>query len=186
MGMSEVDDKIAPGFLVSVPQMLDPDFQHSVVYLIAHGDEGAFGLTINRPGQLTLPEVCAELGFEPKSDGAVFRGGPVEPHRGFMLHGGAAALSGAETIEPGVHISGMPETLKTACDGGMTFRLFLGYSGWGPGQLEQELSHGAWLSVQSTPHHIFETDPNAVWERVLRDAGIDPGLIVPPANDTVN
>lgn len=166
--------------------MQDPDFEHSVVYLIAHGDEGAFGLTINRPGQLTLPEVCAELGFEPAVQSAVFRGGPVETHRGFLLHGGDRTLEGAETIEPGIHISGLPETLKLACDGKARFRLFLGYSGWGPGQLEQELSQGAWLSVPSSPRYIFEIEPADVWDRVLRDAGIDPGMIAPSAPSDVN
>lgn len=177
---------LAPSFLVSVPQMRDPHFDHSVVYLIAHNDSGAFGITINRPGKLTLSEVCKELGIAPVLGDRVYNGGPVEPERGFVLHSGGQALDGAETIEPGIHISGLPETLQKLCGGGIRFRLFLGYAGWAPGQLEDEIGGGAWLSIPSAPHYIFETAPEAIWERVLRDAGIDPGAIFTPNQNSVN
>ncbi|XP_060085393.1 UPF0301 protein SPO0296-like, partial [Ylistrum balloti] len=174
----ETETRLAPSFLVSVPQLQDPHFERAVVYLITHGEEGAFGLTINRPGQLTLPEVCSEFGFTSTSDAGVFQGGPVDPNRGFLLHSGGDALEGSETIETGIHISGLPETLKQVCNGQIQFRLFLGYSGWAPGQLDQELGQGAWLTVPSDPQHIFETSPDNVWDQVLRGVGIDPGMIM--------
>jgi putative transcriptional regulator len=177
---------LAPSFLVSVPQMRDPHFNHSVVYLIAHNKTGAFGITINRPGKLSLSEVCKELGIAPVLGDPVYNGGPVEPERGFVLHGGGQALDGAETIEPGIHISGLPETLQKLCGGDIRFRLFLGYAGWGPGQLENEISGGAWLSIPSAPRYIFDTAAEAIWERVLRDAGIDPGAIFTPNQNSVN
>lgn len=171
---------------MSVPQMRDPHFDHSVIYLIAHNNNGAFGITINRPGQLNLADVCKELGINTKSSGIVFNGGPVEPERGFVLHGGGDALDGAETIEPGIHISGLPETLQRLCNSNTDFRLFLGYAGWAPGQLENELSCGAWLSIPSSPRYIFDSAPQSIWERVLRDAGIDPGAIVTPKQNSIN
>ncbi|RMF12883.1 MAG: YqgE/AlgH family protein [Candidatus Dadabacteria bacterium] len=170
---------LAPGFLVSVPQLQDPNFDHAVVFLIAHGEEGAFGLTVNRRADVDLEDVLDELEL-PAADhanGEVLLGGPVEPGRGFLLHGGDTPLPGAETVGDGIHLSGEPETLRLAVAGATPFRLCLGYAGWGPGQLEAEFTQGAWLTAPAAPRYLFELPVNQVWERVLRDIGIDPATI---------
>jgi len=167
---------LAPGLLVAVPQLDDPNFARSVVYLIAHSDEGAFGLVLNRPADVDLHTVCAELGLEAATQDPVYMGGPVDIGRGFVLYRGAAEDDASE-VQPGVQLSGEPDVLSQLLARRGSFRLYLGYAGWAPGQLEQELAAGAWLTVPSRPEYLLDVDADALWARVIRDQGIDPATI---------
>lgn len=171
-------DALAPGLLVAVPQLADPNFERSVVFLLAHGEEGAFGLVLNRPSLLVLRDVCAELGIETLRDDLVFIGGPVEEQRGFLLHGDAAQPE-SEQLDEGIFLSGAPAVLSDLCGRSAPMRLFVGYAGWGPGQLEHELREGAWLTLPVRPEYIYSVEPDGLWERVLKDAGLDPRMIAP-------
>lgn len=170
-------NSLAPSFLVAVPQMLDPNFSQSVVYLISHGSEGAFGLIINRPAPISLEEVAEELGLKRKLKTPIFFGGPVERNRGFVLHGREDLLASSERVEQGVYLSGSPETLKVLVESGDPFKFFLGYSGWGAGQLEEEIAHGSWLVLPSNPRMILTPKVEHLWDQVLREMGIEPGMI---------
>lgn len=177
-------DQLAPGLLVAVPQLSDPNFERAVIFLLAHGDEGAFGLVLNRPSLLVLRDICGELGVESERDDVVLIGGPVEEQRGFLLHGDAAQPD-SEAVADGVHLTGTPDVLAALCKSNAPMRLFVGYAGWGPGQLESELAAGAWLSLPMRAEYVYTPAIDGLWERVLRDAGIDPGMIAPgggPAN----
>ncbi len=142
---------LAPAFLLSMPQLMDPNFNRTVVLLCRHGEEGAFGVVVNRP-MLTSGRVVANL--DPpvwtERELQVWVGGPVEPQRSWMLVGGDLddeEPDGGMRIMPGLYLSTSPELLRRSLepDPPARTRLVVGYSGWGPGQLEEELQASAWL-----------------------------------------
>ena len=168
---------LAPALLLSMPQMRDPNFARSVVLLAKHNDEGAFGLIMNRPlvttGHVVVsldPPVSTERELE------VWIGGPVEPGSSWILVGGAdPSVSGMPIVE-GLSISTSPDLLRRLLDPDppANTRLIVGYSGWGPGQLEMELEESAWLLSDVDPALLFSTPPEQMWERAIRRLGADP------------
>jgi putative transcriptional regulator len=174
-------DKLAPGFLVAVPQLGDPNFQRAVILLMEYGGDGALGLVVNRTAQINMGEVARSQGFPQhadQDDQPVFVGGPVQPERGFVLHTQSEIEESVE-VKDGVFVSSSLEALKQlAGEPGARFRLCLGYAGWGPGQLEKELKEGAWIAAPVTRRHVLETPPQETWETVLRDMGIDPAMLL--------
>lgn len=172
---------LAPGFLVAVPQLLDPTFHRTVILMLEHSDEGALGLVINRPGKVSLSDVARLQNLEVRpgmEQARAFFGGPVQLERGFVLHEREEIEESVELFD-GVRVSSSVETLKEMLEGPLDrFRLMLGYSGWQPGQLERELQEGSWLVAKADRRHVLETDPSKVWEAVLADMGIDPASLV--------
>lgn len=172
---------IAPGFLVAVPQLGDPAFQRSVVLMMEHSSEGAFGVVVNRPGRLTLGEVGSTQGLDVDlgcRKEHVYVGGPVQPERGFVLHG-RSDLPESIGLVPGLWVSSSLDVLRSLLGaGGNDWRLCLGFAGWGPGQLEQELKEGAWLTTPASADHVLATAPKQAWEAVIRDMGIEPGALL--------
>jgi putative transcriptional regulator len=167
--------------LIAVPQLGDPNFQHAVVLMLEHGERGAMGLVVNRPAQLKLTEIAKGHGV---SVGAAyersfaFLGGPVEPERGFVLHD-RGDVPEAIPLFDGMYVSGSVDSLKLLLQGTPDhFRLCLGYAGWGPGQIEQELREGAWITSSPDRKLILETPPAQTWEAVLRQMGIDPMMLL--------
>jgi putative transcriptional regulator len=173
--------EIAPGFLIAVPQLGDPNFHRAVVLMLEHGEEGAMGLVVNQPATLKLSEVAEAqglrigLGYE---NAHVFVGGPVEPERGFVLHDREDVPEAME-IADGLFVSGSVDSLKLLFAGRPEhFRLCLGYARWGPGQLERELQEGAWLTTAPARRHVLETAAPQIWEMVLREMGIEPAMLL--------
>ena len=168
---------LAPGFLVAMPNLLDPNFNRSVVLLCAHSGEGAFGLVLNRPMDITVGQICNEAGIAWKGDQShrIFRGGPVEPQRGWIIHDSRRMYEGSECIDTDLAFTPSQEGLvaygKTP-DG--RFRLVLGYAGWGPMQLDREMEEGCWLKIPADPSIVFEQEAGRVWEAALRTVGVDP------------
>lgn len=175
--------------LISTPAMGDPRFAHSVIYLCAHGSEGAFGLVLNRPlKRLRLAEVLGQLSIpvdrmNPATP--VLAGGPVETQRGFVLHSGDgdanAPVSGGgpkgQALPGGLVLSASTEVLRAlaAGRGPRQWLLLLGYSGWGPGQLEAEIGQNAWLTCAAPNALIFDPAPgDHQWSDALRSMGVDP------------
>ncbi len=108
----------------------------------------------------------------------IFQGGPVELERGWILHRDPS-LGESQTILPGLYLSGGMDTLKKLLLGGReSFRFFLGYAGWGAGQLEEELKEGAWITVSAEARYVLDTPPEQAWDRVLRDLGVDPASLM--------
>lgn len=180
---------LAPGLLLAMPHLVDPNFSRAVVLMIEHNDEGSFGLVINHPSDMEAAELLEAMEMDWGGDdrAMVWSGGPVMPSSGWVLHGpaGVAEIDIGEdvgsTIQllPGVALSTSPEKLRAiAADPPGRIRLLLGYSGWGPGQLADEMARGSWLHVDATPELIFDTAADEMWEVALRTLGIDPEAIV--------
>lgn len=173
--------EIAPGFLIAVPQLGDPNFHRAVVLMLEHSEQGAMGIVVNRPAPLKLADVAQAQGLGTGAgyeDAYVFVGGPVEPERGFVLHD-RPDMPEAMAIAEGLYVSGSVDSLKLLFAGRPEhFRLCLGYAGWGPGQLERELSEGAWLTASPARRHVLETPPPQVWDAVIREMGFDPAMLL--------
>jgi putative transcriptional regulator len=179
---------LAPAILLSMPQLRDPNFNRTVVLLCKHNESGALGLVVNRP-LVTTGRVVVNL--EPPvttdHDLEVWVGGPVEPHHSWMLVGsppGAQAnlsheADGEMRIAEGLYLSTSPHLLRRllAPDPPPRARLIVGYSGWGPGQLEAELQASAWLISDVDAELIFETPAGNMWERAIRGLGVDPAAL---------
>jgi putative transcriptional regulator len=170
--------------LIATPALGDPRFQRSLILLCAHSAQGAMGLVVNRPmRQPTLAEVMAQLDLtqEGLPERPVMGGGPVEPGQGFVLHSDeftADALS--QPVPGGLALTASTEILRAIATGAgpRAWLLALGYAGWGPGQLEQEIAANAWLTCAADPAIIFAPSPGPdQWEAALRSIGADPRLL---------
>ena len=177
---------LAPSFLLSMPQMADPNFARTVVLLCKHNDEGAFGLVVNRP-LVTTGTVIVNLDppIETERELEIWIGGPVEPQSSWMLVGDTSEEEAAQTGQRGMHIceglylSTSPERLSRllAPSPPPRTRLIVGYSGWGPGQLEAELEESSWLLSDVSTDLIFSTPPEKMWEAAIRRLGADPSAL---------
>jgi putative transcriptional regulator len=174
---------LAPALLVAMPQLLDPNFARTVVLLIEHDEGGTFGLVLNRATDLPVAQLCASLGidWDAADERSVSWGGPVQPEHGWLLLGdGAPAHLEVSDVIRGVRFSRSPEVLRECAEAPPDqLRVFLGYAGWGPGQLREERIQGAWLVAPASPKFVFDAPGETLWERVLRDLGIDPATLVP-------
>lgn len=169
--------------LVAMPQMSDPFFDHSVVYLCAHSEEdGAMGLVVNkRIDSLTLGELYAQLKIDAaeRSDQPVHFGGPVAPGQGFVLHSPDYRESGTLGIGEEFAMTATLDILhaQSKGEGPRQGLVALGYAGWSPGQLEAEIRANGWLLVAADPSLVFETDDNSKWQRALAKLGVSPEML---------
>lgn len=171
--------------LIAMPGMGDPRFERSVVYLCAHSDEGAMGLIVNKPmTDLSFAELLDQLDI-PRAPGVreirVHFGGPVEHARGFVLHSGdyGADREGTMRVDSRFGMSATLDVLEDIARGAGPARslLALGYAGWGPGQLEDEIQDNGWLTCEAAPDLVFGEADARKWERAIRSLGIDPLLL---------
>jgi len=163
-----------------MPQMCDPNFARTVVLLCKHNGDGAFGLVVNRPLATTGRVIVnTEPPLETERELEVWVGGPVEPQTSWMLVGGQDELGDGGEICDGLYLSTSPERLSRLLEPNPPprTRLILGYSGWGPGQLEAELQHSAWLLSDVSAELIFSTPPERMWETAIRRLGADPAAL---------
>ena len=175
--MSNEVELAAPAFLLAVPQLGDPNFNRSVVLLLEHTDEGSMGLVLNRPTTLDVDEFCRSQDMEFQGDGSalVYQGGPVQTDRAFILHESGHQGPETEDINDALKFSYSLESMRAlVASPPARLRFYLGYAGWGPEQLAEEVAAGAWLIAQPTAELIFEADPEQTWEVALRQLGIDP------------
>mgnify|MGYP001189968805 CR=1 FL=1 len=172
-----VDWSVAPGtFLAAGPDLADPNFLHAVVLMCRHTDEGAYGLVINRPSELVAREVLQGHVELAKSAARMFVGGPVSLESLQVLHRAPARIQGGEELADGLWIGGDLDDiarylLEAPADAERDVRLFMGYSGWGPGQLEFELAALSWLPAPGSLGSVFSLDPKGVWRDVVRGLG---------------
>ena len=155
--------------LVASPHLLDPNFVRTVVLLIQHTDDGAFGVVLNRPTQSTVQEVWSQVGEGDCHDRRhVNLGGPVSgPLLALHTNKGLAEME----ILPGVYFAAQRESLKKlVAKGDHSYRLFVGHSGWGGGQLERELKEGSWLTLPAQADVIFH-DEDDLWKTVTQTIG---------------
>lgn len=174
---------LAPGFLLAPPALSDGHFDRSVVLLASHDDTGATGFIINRTGELRLHALLPDLDLVPTvADRAVYVGGPVQGYAGFVMyeHAPNAPAGPGMSISETVSISPSREVLELAVHGrlGGRFELLLGYAGWGPGQLDDELRHGSWLHADFDAEVLFDIDADERWQEVYDRLGIAPGGVI--------
>jgi putative transcriptional regulator len=173
--------------LIAMPVMEDERFARSVIYVCAHSSEGAMGIIVNRPaGSIDFPELLVQLNIIDKANQIklpenaesmkVLKGGPVETGRGFVLHSSDFFIEDATLpIDDGICL----DILKAIARGGGPKHaiLALGYAGWGPGQLENEIQGNGWLHCAADADLIFGGDVEEKYLRALRKIGIDPGML---------
>lgn len=165
-------------FLIAMPDMADPNFAQTVVYLAEHSDEGAMGVIINRPTEISLGTLYERIDLPaPAPDVAVrpvFFGGPVATERGFVLHRPGGSWHGTTVLPHGLALTSSRDVLQAIGEGKdpHDFLVVLGHAGWAPGQLEQELAQNAWLSVPADPDLIFGVDPALRYEAALALLGV--------------
>jgi putative transcriptional regulator len=174
---------LAGQLLVAMPQMQDPRFARTVIFLCAHTPEGAMGLVVNRlVHSITFPDLLEQLGVEPAIGGNEIRvhfGGPVESGRGFVLHTADYNREGTLPINSGIALTATVDILRDIARGtGPRQRLLaLGYAGWGPGQLDAEIQANGWLQVPADENLVFGGDLDGKWEQALAKLGIDFGRL---------
>jgi putative transcriptional regulator len=165
--------------LVAMPQMEDPRFARSVVYICAHTPDGAMGLVVNKlVDSVTFPDLLEQLNLpgSPENEQIhVHFGGPVETGRGFVLHSADYVQDATLVIDENVALTATVDILKAIADGTGPHRslLALGYAGWAPGQLDSEIQANGWLSVQADDDLVFSPELESKWERAMAKMGID-------------
>ncbi|MEM7784568.1 MAG: YqgE/AlgH family protein [Planctomycetota bacterium] len=169
MGKSN-HQSLAGKLLIAVPDLHDPNFFRTVVVLFQHSDEGASGVVLNQPTTIPLKKIWEDLGegVVCETSENVFVGGPVEGPL-IAIHT-SPPLAETEVI-PGVYLSmSRPQLDSLVGQKDQQFRIFSGYSGWGPGQLESEIERGGWLVLPATFDNIFDS-PDGLWKQVCDQFG---------------
>lgn len=165
--------------LVAMPGMSDPRFERSVIYLCAHSAEGAMGIVINQLVEsLTFPDLLQQLDIDNSSADETIRvhfGGPVETGRGFVLHSSEYLQDSSLRICDEVALTATIDILKDMANGQGPHHslLAIGYAGWGPGQLDEELQANGWLTVEPDPDLIFQPDLEEKWNKAIGKLGFD-------------
>lgn len=154
--------------LVAQPDMLDPNFFQTVIFLIEHNDEGSLGVVLNRPLDIRADEYADAWSDHVAEPGVIFSGGPVG--QGSALALGEWSNAGSEAFVPITGGVGLVE-LDRDTSGVERMRLFSGYAGWGEGQVEAELAADAWFVVDSLASDVFTRDPSGLWSAVLKRQG---------------
>src|SRR5262245_28343632 len=155
--------------LVATPDLKDPNFARTVVLMLEHGDEGALGVVLNRPIDLPVSDVLPDWADLTSAPACLFVGGPVAPTAVIGLGRGVGDVfqplfDGLGTLDLESDPAGVAATMAG-------LRVFVGYAGWSPGQLDDELTAGGWLVGDLEPEDPFSTDPSSLWRSVLRRQG---------------
>ncbi|MDW8324539.1 MAG: YqgE/AlgH family protein [Burkholderiales bacterium] len=170
-------------FLIAMPNMADPNFAGTLTYICDHGEQGALGVVVNRPIDLTLGRLFEQVGIELKdarlAEQPVYFGGPVQVERGFVLHRPVGSWNSTLSVNDRVGLTTSKDILEATGRGQGPAQLLvtLGYAGWGPGQLEDEIKQNAWLTVAADPDVIFDLPPQARLPAAMRLLGIDPAML---------
>lgn len=177
---SMANASLAPVLLVSMPQMLDPNFSKSVILLAEYGSHGAFGLVLNR----RMPEPASEvvtadqpLTIHPKVH--LFTGGPVEPTRAWILTAKPDLDKEALEVIDGVYLSASADLVRKTLESPPDYkvRMVVGYAGWSAGQLDVELAESSWLLAPVQTDLIFSTPLEDMWETAIRRLGAEPSML---------
>ena len=175
MEFFKYQNKITPEkgrLLISEPFLPDPNFERTVVLLCEHNEEGSFGFVLNKPSILKVSEIMEDL---TELDNIVYVGGPVQQDTLHFIHRNAL-LEGASEIVEQIYWGGAFENLMLLCETlqitGKDIRFFLGYSGWGPGQLDAELAQDSWIVCDYvTDQLLFDTGSDIMWRKALENMG---------------
>lgn len=167
-----------------MPQLRDQEFHHSIIYLLEHDESGAWGVVINKPIDLALKDVFEQLDIEPShsvmGSEKVLRGGPVDEQHGIVLHPPGPKFESTREFSFGVSLSSSRDVLEALAVGEepADHLVLLGHSGWGAGQLENEIANNAWLTCEANTDILFDTPFSSRRQRVAELIGIDLDTIV--------
>lgn len=182
--LHEDGESLAGRLLIAMPGIEDPRFERAVIYVCAHGEEHAMGITLNRPLEITLPDLLTRLGVKTDivlPEQPVLFGGPVERERGFVLHtDDYVSPEGTLEISGGVALTATRDVLEAMGSQARRPRrslLALGYAGWGAGQLEQELKQNVWLTCEPDETLLFGDDHDHKWAAALAKIGVSAGSL---------
>lgn len=180
-------DVLTGKFLIAMPALNDPNFFQSVTYICEHNADGAMGLMINRESDVTVGEVITQLGLEWPAqhiaDKRAYLGGPMNPDRGFLIHEPVgkweATITVGDASNNTLSITSSLDIMQAIANGEAPEKmlLVLGYAGWGPGQLERELSQNAWLSGPGSHEILFETPSDERRDAAAALIGVDLSLL---------
>ena len=165
--------------LIAMPGMADPNFSETVTFIFKHDANGAIGIVVNRPSDLTLGEVCRQLDFESRlgdrAEETVMAGGPVQPDRGFVLHQSDQTFESTVDPQAPVKVTVSQDVLRAIArgDGPTPALVALGYAGWSGGQLEAEIAANAWLHAPVSPSVLFDTPVEGRWRAAAGLLGVD-------------
>ncbi|EGR7954486.1 YqgE/AlgH family protein [Vibrio vulnificus] len=169
-------------FLVAMPGMKDPYFQHSVIYICEHNEEGAMGLMINAPIDITVGKMLEQVDVQPvhpqlntsSLTKPVYNGGPVAEDRGFILHRPKDFYESSLQMTEQISVTTSKDILTVLGTEAepSSYIVALGYSGWSAGQLEAELAENSWLTVEANPDIIFDTPIAMRWQKAVQMLGI--------------
>ena len=177
------DPYISGQLLIAMPGMRDERFFKTVIYMCAHTEEGAMGLVLNQVmDSLSFPDLLEQLGIDEGNAGEsvpIHFGGPVEAGRGFVLHSAEYQQDATLEVDDGVALTATVDILKAIARGygPRQSLLALGYAGWGPGQLDDEIRANGWLQAPADHELIFGGDQETKWERSIAKIGIDPRML---------
>lgn len=170
-----MDTPLAKGiFLVATPSLLDPNFRQTVILLCEHGSDGALGVVVNRPTEISIAEVLPQVPVLEGQNHRVYSGGPVQRNHLLILYQLPQEPDDTHHVFDGVYLGGNVQALEEILkDPGSNanFRAFMGYSGWAPGQLENEMKTGSWLTFPADSASMFEKDQGHLWSDMLRSLG---------------
>ena len=179
-------------FLIAMPGLDDVMFSKSVIYMCEHSERGALGLMINKPSDINVKKLFEKVELplhrEDLTQAPVFHGGPVQTERGFVLHesmmpGNEAVYASTMTIPGGLEMTTSKDVLEALSTGNGPRKIFisLGYSSWGEGQLESEISDNSWLTVAADPAVIFDTPVEQRYDKALLLLGLQSWMLSPEA-----
>ncbi|NVK26180.1 MAG: YqgE/AlgH family protein [Gammaproteobacteria bacterium] len=175
---------LANQFLVAMPTLDESYFGRTLIYVCEHDDEGAMGIVINKPTDLTIGQVLSEMNLieqdseentvKELNDKTVLAGGPVQTDRGFILHNDNNQWSSSLNLAEQITVTTSKDILEnlTSEQRPEQFIMALGYAGWSAGQLEQELADNTWLTLEADPQLIFNTPIAKSWDKALEKIGI--------------
>lgn len=170
-------------FLIAMPAMSDPHFAKSLTFICEHNDQGALGIVVNRPIDMTLHALLKQIDITPQVDSCkntpVHYGGPVQIDRGFVLHRPAGAWQSTLAVGDDIGLTTSKDILQAVArgDGPPQTLITLGYAGWAPGQLEHELAQNAWLTVTGDKRILFDLPAGQRYAAALQLLGIDLAML---------
>lgn len=171
-------------FIIAMPSLNDPNFEQSVSYICEHNDEGAMGVVVNRPTDLTFADLCEQLDIEisdsDTSNYPVYEGGPVEVDRGFILHSPIGDWDSTLEVTKDIGLTMSQDIIEAIADGYSSdsnppkhFIITLGYAGWSEDQIEDEIAANVWLNVPASDKILFHTPTENRWTAAAATLGIN-------------
>jgi putative transcriptional regulator len=170
-------------FLIAMPAMADPHFSKTLTFICEHNDQGALGVVVNRPINMTLHALLEQIEIKPTATDTravpVHYGGPVQIDRGFVLHAPAGTWQSTLAVGESIGLTTSKDILQAVArgEGPEQILVTLGYAGWAPGQLENEIAQNAWLTVAADTRILFDTPAEQRYDAGLKLLGIDLAML---------